>query len=123
MMIVRSFAEAGCIEDYDPPPYPPEWCLHRDEELYLAEIAKHLTEIDVVEGNPKVMDRLATGWQPGMGDVLVFRVARTFSHGAIVTNWPNVVHAYFPSGMVEEVAVPNTPMADRPVKVFTFAGY
>lgn len=123
MMIIRSFSEAGCIEDYNPEPYTPEWCLHRDEEKYLEEVAKHLTETDIVDGNPTAMQRIAEGWQPGLGDVLVWRVGRTFSHGAIVTGWPNVVHAYFPSGIVEEVALPHTPMADRPMRVFTFAGY
>lgn len=123
MMIIRVFSEAGCIEDYDPPPYAPEWCLHRDEERYLEEIQKHLYEVDVEDNNPSIEERVSRGWEPGVGDVLVWRVGRTFSHGAIVTGWPYVIHAYFPSDMVEHVSLENTPMSDRPMRVFSFKGY
>lgn len=123
MVIIKSFSEAGAIEDYKPKPYAAEWCLHRDEERYLDEIARHLVETDIVEGNPTAMQRVAGGWEPGLGDVLVWKVGRTFSHGAIVTGWPNVVHAYFPSGVVEQVSLLNTPMADRPMRVFTHPGF
>ena len=40
------------------------------------------TDTDVTEGEP----------QPG--DVSVYRVGRCFSHGAIVTEWPFIIHAF-----------------------------
>ncbi|HLY53939.1 MAG TPA: hypothetical protein VKS60_00195, partial [Stellaceae bacterium] len=86
MLLVRVFADLGLLPPFDPRPYPRSWMLHRDEERYLGFILDRAQEVDV----------------PGPGDVIVWRVGRTFSHGGIVTAWPLVVHAYAPARRVVE---------------------
>lgn len=85
MLLVRVYHAAGLIPDIDPRPYPRDWHLHRDEERYLGWIEQYCHSVD---GEP----------QPG--DVVVYRVGRCFSHGAIVTDWPMVIHAYMDEGAV-----------------------
>ena len=53
---------------------------------------------------------------PQPGDVMLFRVGRCYSHGAIVTREQplTVVHASFPAGVVlEEVVTQNAMMQAR----------
>ena len=61
----------------DPAPYSPQVMLHSHEELYLPVIARYAREIS---------ERAV-----GPGDFVLYRVARSFSHGAIVVRWPDYV--------------------------------
>ena len=59
--------------------------------------------------------------QPGRtkpGDIALFRFGRTFSHGAIVTDWPRLIHAYWAIGVVWGDATLH-PLKDRPVRFFS----
>lgn len=60
--------------------------LHREEERYLEIVERFAKRIDAEE--------------PQSGDIVLFRFGRCLSHGAIVTKWPEVVHAYRPAGCV-----------------------
>jgi len=77
-LILEAFSGAGLVPDQELPPYSPQWNLNRDAQDYLAVIFKHAKEIAP---------------PPGPGDLVLWKVGRTFSHGAIVTEWPRVVHA------------------------------
>jgi len=59
--------------------YPHDWHLHRAAERYLAQVLEHAGEIP---------------GPPLPGDVVLWRIGRCYSHGAIVIRWPVVVHAY-----------------------------
>jgi cell wall-associated NlpC family hydrolase len=84
MLLVRCFRDSGVIPDLpDPEAYSPTFMLHRDEENYLAGVLGYAGE---VVGPP---DRM-----PLPGDVVLWRVGRTMSHGGIVSVWPYVIHAY-----------------------------
>lgn len=107
MLIVRVYADLGLIDLFDPRPYTTDWHLHRNEELYLENTMSHCNEVA----------------EPEPGDLIVWQHGRTFSHGGICTGWPTVVHAYQPSGIVEEVSILNTPLMYRgldfrPVKFY-----
>jgi cell wall-associated NlpC family hydrolase len=65
--------------------YPPDWNLHRSEELYLNQLLKYA---GVVTGAREV------------GDVLMFKMGRTVSHGAIWIGQEQVVHSWRRSGGV-----------------------
>jgi cell wall-associated NlpC family hydrolase len=77
-LLMEVFARAGVIAPATVDFYPPDWHLHRSVERYLGELLKYGREI---EGAP----------QPA--DVLVVKFGRVFSHGAIVVQWPVVIHA------------------------------
>lgn len=86
--------------------------LHRSEELYLEILNQHCREIE----SPAIT-----------GDIAIWKIGRTYSHAAIVVEWPQVVHAV----MNRKVATDdvektmwlkfdeNTP---RPMKLFSFWG-
>jgi cell wall-associated NlpC family hydrolase len=79
MLLVRSAVDTGLIPPFDPRPYSPDWMKHRSEEKFL----------DILEG---LGGRQVES--PRVGDVIVWQVARTFAHGAILINSRQVVHAY-----------------------------
>jgi cell wall-associated NlpC family hydrolase len=83
-LLAEVFAEAGLVEKVAIPHYPPDWHLHRDAERYLEGLLKYTREI---QGLP----------QPG--DIALWKFGRCFSHGAIVTQWPQVIHAYVNSSV------------------------
>ena len=52
----------------EPAHYSAQWNLHREKELYLEYLAEYAAEVSEIE----------------RGDVLVFLVGRTYSHGVLV---------------------------------------
>jgi hypothetical protein len=117
MILIEVYAGAGLIAAFNPGKYTRDWHLHRGEERYL-EVVEGYAGLPVKK-DTSINLWAAEGYQPLMGDLLVWRVGRTFSHSGIVTEWPFVVHASAPSGMVEEVSVINTPVYDRQVRVYS----
>jgi cell wall-associated NlpC family hydrolase len=88
------FVKAGLIEDFAIPHYPPDWHMHRDYERYLSFVTERARPITESEAQP--------------GDVVVFKVGRCFSHGAVVVAWPRIVHAWVVAGVQEEDAATAT---------------
>ena len=100
MLLVRVFCDLGLAAPFDPRPYTRDWMMHRDDERYLGFLFAHAREV-------------AT---PGLGDVIVFRYGRCFSHGGIVTatNPLRIVHAFAPAQVVlEEDVERNAELSDR----------
>ena len=108
MLLAEIYERAGVAAHVEPPFYVPDWHLHRDAERYLDGLTHYAHEIP---GPPQ-------GPGPLPGDIALFRFGRTFSHGAIVTDWPFLIHAYWNIGVVRGDAT-LYPLADRPVKFFT----
>jgi cell wall-associated NlpC family hydrolase len=71
--------DAGLTSSVRIPHYPPDWHLHRGSERYLAQLLKHVREI---------------AGPPLPGDIAIWRFGRSFSHGAIVKDWPTIIHAH-----------------------------
>jgi len=78
MLLVRVYGDLGLVEPFDPRPYPAQWALHQSAEKFL-EIVKHLAR--EIPGPPLP------------GDVALFRFGKCWAHGAIVTHWPEIIHA------------------------------
>jgi NlpC/P60 family putative phage cell wall peptidase len=78
-LLAEVFARAGMVAPIELPHYPPDWHLHRGAERYALGVLRHAAE---VEGPPLP------------GDIVLWRFGRAFSHGAIVVQWPLVIHAY-----------------------------
>ncbi len=80
MLLVRVYCDLGLVEPFDPRPYTRDWFLHRNEERYLGFLLARSREVR----------------EPGIGDVMLFRVGRCLAHGGIVTRSDplTIVHAF-----------------------------
>ena len=100
------YEAAGMIPPYDPGEYPPDWHLHRGEEAYLEHVERFCLKLE-------------SGEPPLPGDLALFRYGRAISHGAIILEWPGIIHAYITAGAVmRDDAVANTDLAKRLVGVW-----
>lgn len=89
-LLIETFKTVGFLEPgFDPRPYPKDWYLHRGDELFM-------------EGLFKYARRLKRDERPQPGDVALYRVGRTASHGAIIVDDEHMIHAYAQSRRVEE---------------------
>jgi NlpC/P60 family putative phage cell wall peptidase len=116
-ILIETFVAAGLIDRFAPGDYAPDWHLHRDEERYLAVVERYCARID--DGDRQLVER-GSDFRAAPGDILMWRWGRTFSHSAIVTAWPNIVHAFAPERFVVECDVTGTPMSDKPMRVYSF---
>jgi len=80
MLLVRCYVDTGRLPPFDPRPYPPRWHLHKDRQRFLEWVEDKL-------GGRRVE-------RPRLGDVVIWQFGRCFSHGAILINAEEVVHAY-----------------------------
>ena len=102
MLLAEVYERAGIVDHIEPPFYVPDWHLHRDAERYMEGLLRYARPVAA----------------PGPGDIALFRFGRTFSHGAIVVEWPRLVHAYWSIGVVWGDAT-RYPLAGRPARFFT----
>ena len=103
MLLAEIYQRAGVCGHIDPPFYVPDWHLHRDAERYSEGLLDYAREI---------------AGPPEPGDIALFRFGRTFSHGAIVTCWPRLIHAYWAIGVVHGDATLH-PLKSRTARFFT----
>jgi len=96
------YAACGITGLPDPGDYPIQWHMHRSSERYL-------------QGALAVADEVQ---DPAPGDLVIFQYGRTHSHGAIITEWPHIIHAAAGRGVVEDNADSNADMCSRPRKFF-----
>ena len=89
----------------DLPKYLMQWHLHRGEEMYL----KYVLDL----GAKEVV-------RPEPGDFALWRMGRLFSHGAIVLEWPRVIHAVNPFGVVISDASTDGRLMRKERRFFTF---
>lgn len=78
------YRACGIIPETEIEAYPRDWHLHRSEEIYLKYINRFASSVI----------------QPWPGDIALFRMGRTLSHGAIVIEYPVVVHSLINVGVV-----------------------
>lgn len=100
MILVRVFVDCGVIPRFDPRPYQHDFHLHRGEEFYR--------QFALDRGR-----RVAT---PQIGDVMLFRLGRCYSHGALVSRREplTVVHAVMDYRRVVEEEIATAPqLVDR----------
>ncbi len=91
MLLVRSAVDTGRLSPFDPRkpefggPYSPQWMLHKREERFVDWMVKlGACEVD----------------HPRVGDIVLFQFGHTFSHGAVLVNSEEIVHAWAAAGMV-----------------------
>ena len=103
MILCEVYHAVGLVPYIDPRPYPPDWHFHRDDERYLGWLQQYAKPVA----------------EPQPGDVAVWRFGRCFSHGAIVLDEVNVIHAYFKQGVVIADRT-QPPLEGRVVQYFSF---
>ncbi len=111
-LVAECFVRTGLIEEIDIPPYNPQWHLHRDKELYIEGLLEYTREIFTL---------------PQAGDIAMWKFARTFSHGALVLDWPEVIHSLKDTPVHQENAercslLKFDTKGLRPVRFFSFWG-
>ncbi len=105
MFPLAVFQSCGILPtDYRPPAYSVQWHLHHSEELYLKELARFAIEVPA---------------PPQRADLAIFRFGRTFSHGAIVLDWPLIIHSCIPHGVVLSDATRDADLLGRETRFFT----
>ena len=108
MFPLAVYQECGVIPaDFRPPAYQMQWHLHRGEEMYLETIA------------PYVNEKAST---PLPADFVIFKFGRAFSHGAIVVEWPLIIHSYIPHGVLLSDALRDGELIGRELKIFEIRG-
>lgn len=78
-LLAEVYERAGIIPHMEIPHYPPDWNKQKKDEKYLEFILRH--------GHLVPFERVKPG------DVAVWKFALSRSHGAIIVNWPVVIHA------------------------------
>jgi cell wall-associated NlpC family hydrolase len=106
MILVRVYSVVGVTDaSVDPRPYPQDWHLHRDSERYLETVMPYVREISREDVRP--------------GDLVLTKFGRTFSHSAIVVDYPRVIHAYAVDKVVTYADLHKAPFAHREKKYFS----
>lgn len=107
-ILIAIYSSLGFIPEFDPGYYPADWMNHRDEERYLGFVEQYAKEVKI----------------PLPGDLAVWRFGRLFSHGAIVIDWPNIIHAYAQDRQVCKANALGGALGDpsRPVKFYSLIG-
>ncbi len=106
MFIAEVLERTGVLPHLEPGAYDTDWHLHRGEEKYLNMVSEHARKVD----------------QPQPGDIAMFRYGRCASHGAIVVQWPEVIHSYYGLGVVFGNAELDSELAQRLVGVWSVWG-
>jgi len=104
---------AGMIDDFELETYSIDCWQHWSDEKYLRAVMRNTEK--VLEG----VAYKTTVIRPGCLILTRTPSAKFFNHGAIVTDWPKIVHAVTPQ--VEEVdATKHWLWAYRPIAAFDF---
>ncbi len=82
--IAEVFFEAGLVERFEIERYSPQWHLHRNTEKYMSRVLEYSHEVK----------------EPKPGDIVLWKIGRVFSHGAIVIKWPMIIHEFLGIGCV-----------------------
>lgn len=84
MFILGVFENCNLLPKTKVDYYPHDWHLHRDKQQYLGWLGKYTKRVSA----------------PQPGDIVAYQYGRCISHGAIVIQWPQVIHAYIDLGVV-----------------------
>lgn len=110
MLMVRANVDVGRIPAFDPRPYAPAHMLHSREQRFLGWIVDKLGGIEVET--------------PRVGDNIVYEFGICFSHGGILINSEELVHAWTQSALTHVARLDETDLKWRrdgrlrPSKVF-----
>lgn len=82
-LLCEVYEAAGLTDHIELDYYPHDWHLHRDEEKYLNNLLKYTHEVE----------------KPDVGDIILYKFGRCFSHGAIYLGNNEIIHSYLGIGV------------------------
>jgi cell wall-associated NlpC family hydrolase len=82
----KVYEAAGEVPVIKIPHYSPQAHLNREMSIYLDIVSQFAVETDI----------------PQMGDIVLYRIGRGFSHGGVIVHggWPHIVHADYEAKIV-----------------------
>lgn len=104
--LIACFESAGLISGTDLGTFKPDFNLHRNDEVYANWLERFCVKVDR---------------NPLPGDIILYRFGRIGAHGAIVVDWPTIIHAAADSGVMESNAS-DPAMLSRQMAVYSFWG-
>lgn len=107
-ILIAIFAAVGLLESFEPEEYPMDWMLHRSEERFRDLVRKYGDQVELEAAGP--------------GDVALYHVGRCFAHGAVVIDWPLVIHADSRVGAVTLAEGDQGWLAGRAVEFYRIRG-
>jgi cell wall-associated NlpC family hydrolase len=105
MILVRSFVDTGVLPPFDPRPYPEQWHVNQSEERYMGWVLKMGHEITEEQIKP--------------GDVVLFKYGQCFAHGAMVQEWPRIIHVRRPLPVIIEDMSRSVTLKRLPKRYFS----
>jgi cell wall-associated NlpC family hydrolase len=102
--LIGVFYNVGIIPNLKTDYYPRDFHLHRDREWYTELVLNFSRELDSSE-------------IPLPADLVLFKVGRIYSHGAIVVSWPRIIHSFVTRGVIWADGTQGQFM-DKPRKFF-----
>lgn len=105
---IACYSTAGLMPSISTGRYPPDFMLHRNEEWY-----KRIAD--------EYGKRLEEGQTPKKGDFVLYKIGRIYSHGAIVIEWPRIIHSWIGQGVVQALGDQGY-LADREHIFYTLWG-
>jgi cell wall-associated NlpC family hydrolase len=104
-LLIKVFEEAGLVTGVDPGYYPPDWPMHQEHSIYLDWVERYCKPVE----------------KPQAGDIVLYRFGKCISHGAIVSNYPYVIHSLYRQGVVE-TDLEHGPWASRVAGFWSYWG-
>ena len=108
-LVAAVYEEAGIVEHVETEAYSAQFMLHSREEKMLGYILKYAHEIEEAAVRP--------------GDLVAYKVGRSFSHVAIAVAWPTrIIHAHLLSRKVVEMHGRAADLDGRETRFFSAWG-
>ena len=123
MFPLEVYREAGLIGDIEVPYYTQDWMLHRSKEIYLHIVQQNATERPAVAGSD--IETVAATTAAGSalpGDFVLYCFGRCWSHGAIVIEWPLIIHAVVQHGVILSDGEKDGMLVGRRKRFFRLTG-
>jgi cell wall-associated NlpC family hydrolase len=98
-LLIAVYSSVGLIDEVETEHYPMDWHLHRDETRFLGWLEQFADPVPSDDPRP--------------GDVAMFTFGRHPAHGAIVVEWPLVIHAWREEGKVALTDIKRSHIAER----------
>lgn len=106
--LLEVFERCGVIEHTEVEHLPHDFHMHRSEEVYLRHVEQWAHRIEE---------------DPLPGDLVLYRIGRCISHGAIVVSWPTIIHAHVGKGVILDDATANAYLAEHQVGFWRINGW